>query len=46
MTRRFLLDRPLTEDDLAEMRKWLALYQFEVQRVVNVLANWKKEKEQ
>lgn len=44
MNKRFLLDRPLNEDDLAEMHKWLAIYQFEVQRVVNVLNYWKEKK--
>lgn len=44
MIKRFLLEKDLTPEDLAEMHRWLAIYQFEVQRVVNVLSYWKEKK--
>lgn len=42
MKRQYLLNRDPNEQDLAEMKRWLAIYTAEVQRVVNVLKYWKE----
>lgn len=40
MNRRFLLDHDPTEHDIETMFRWKVIYEFEVQRVVRVLAYW------
>lgn len=42
MKRQYLLTRDPNEQDLAEMNRWLAIYNAEVKRVVNVLKYWKE----
>lgn len=42
--RRFLIEHPLEERDLEEMHRWLAIYESEVQRVVNVCEYFKEHK--
>lgn len=41
MKRQYLLTRDPNEQDLAEMNRWLAIYNFEVQRVANITAYFK-----
>lgn len=36
----YLIDRELTEQDLKDMQRWVAIRDAELQRIVRVLAYW------
>jgi hypothetical protein len=40
LRRRFLLDRDPNAEDFKEMHRWIAIHNFEVERLARVLAYW------